>query len=108
MTQIIERTNILASDVTAPGSRYRELQNVIYYGEQRFITYDLYLRTGYTKSGNEKSMAITKGVEYRPDLVSFDFYGFSDNWWKILEVNGMQDIFEFKAGKTIFLPDFGK
>ena len=108
MTQIIEPSSILPSDVSASTSRYRENQNVIYYGEQRFITYDLYIKSGYKKSGNEKVMLISKGVEYRPDLVSFDFYGFPDNWWRILEVNGIMDIFDFKSGKTIFLPDFGR
>lgn len=107
MTQLIESSNIDVTSVVAPNSRYRENQNVVYYGENRFVTFDLYLKKEYVKNGNEKIMVITKGVEYRPDLVSFDFYGFADNWWKILEVNGIMDIFDFKAGKTIFLPELG-
>jgi hypothetical protein len=108
MTQKIEPTNIMVGQVAAVGSRYRSGQNVIYYGDQRFITYDLYIRTPYEKTGTEQVMVISKGVEYRPDLVSFDFYGFGDNWWRILEANGIQDILEFKAGKTILLPEAGK
>tara|TARA_Y100000034_G_scaffold127551_1_gene180486 strand:- start:824 stop:1150 length:327 start_codon:yes stop_codon:yes gene_type:complete len=108
MTQKIEQSNIMVEQVAAVGSRYRTNQNVIYYGDQRFVTYDLYIRTNYEKTNDEQVMVITKGVEYRPDLVSYDFYGFVDNWWRILEANKMQDVFEFKAGKTILLPEMGR
>jgi hypothetical protein len=50
-------------------------------------------------------MVISKGVEHRPDLVSFDHYGHVDNWWRILEANNIKDIWDFKAGTTIILPD---
>lgn len=103
MTQPLIPTNIPAKNVVAPGSRYLD-QNVIYYGENKLITFDTYIRKKYVPRGNERVMLISKGVEYRPDLVSFDIYGFPDNWWRIMEANGMKDIFEFKAGKTIILP----
>jgi hypothetical protein len=32
-------------------------------------------------------------------------YGTPDFWWKILEVNGMKDIFEFKSGENIVIPN---
>jgi hypothetical protein len=104
MTQKIENTKIETRNILAPGSRYMD-QNVIYYGDKKLITFDTYNKKEYTKTGNEKIMVLTKGVEFRPDLVSFDVYGFPDNWWRILEVNGIKDIWEFRAGKTIFLPD---
>ena len=107
MTQKIEVSNVRPDRVTSVGSRYRTRQNVIYYGEQKLITFDLYIRTEYEKSGQEQVMVISKGVEYRPDLVSYDFYGFSENWWKIMEANKIYDIFDFKAGRTIFLPEAG-
>jgi hypothetical protein len=50
-------------------------------------------------------MVITPGVEYRPDLVSYDKYGTPNSWWMILEANGMKDIWDFKSGKTIMLPN---
>jgi hypothetical protein len=78
---------------------------VIYYGEQKFVTFPTYSRDAYVKTGTERVMVIKKGVEFRPDLVSFDVYGFPDNWWRIMEANNMKDIIEFKAGKTIVLPD---
>jgi hypothetical protein len=100
----IQPTNIRSSDVSVVGSRYRS-SDVIYYGEQRYVTFTTYKRTPYVPNGLEKIMLISKGVEYRPDLVAYDRYGFAGHWWKILEVNGMKDIWEFKAGTTIFLPD---
>ena len=48
---------------------------------------------------------IPSGMEFRPDLVSKEKYGVPDFWWKILEANKMKDIFEFRAGKTIILPE---
>lgn len=103
MTQPIEATNIRPRDILSSGSRYID-QNVIYYGEQKFVTFDLYLRKEYDVIGDEDVMVITKGFEYRPDLVSYDYYGYTDDWWKILEFNKMKDIFEFKTGVTISLP----
>lgn len=105
-TTPIERSNVLASQIVATGSRY-ENSPVIFYGEQRFLTFETYIRRNYEPTGNENVMIINKGVEYRPDLVSYDYYGFSDHWWRILEANGMKDIFEFKAGVTIMLPTIG-
>lgn len=105
MTQPIEISDIRTQDILSSGSRYLK-QNVIYYGEQRYITLDLYLRPEYEVDGDEDVMIITKGFEYRPDLVSHDYYGYPDDWWKILEFNKMKDIFEFKTGVTISLPSF--
>lgn len=78
---------------------------VIYYGDQKRLTFETYIRKPYTIQGNEKIMVITKGAEYRPDLIAYEFYGFPDIWWKILEANKMKDIWEFKAGRTILLPN---
>ena len=104
MTVPIEYPPITATSVVTPGSRYRD-QTVIYYGERRFLTFATYVRKPYVPSGSERVMVVTKGLEYRPDLASHDFYGFPDNWWRILEANGMSDVYEFKAGKTVILPN---
>jgi hypothetical protein len=103
MTVPIVYTGTPVQSIMSPVSRYRN-QNVIYYGEQKFLTFDTYLRTPYVASGDEKVMVISKGVEFRPDLVSQSYYGFPDNWWRIMEANGMSDIIEFRAGRTILLP----
>jgi hypothetical protein len=99
----IEYSAVSASAVVDAGSRYLN-SKIIYYGEQRFVTFSTYVRTEYEPTGSENVMVITKGAEYRPDLVSYEYYGYPGNWWRILEVNGMKDIYEFKAGKTIILP----
>ena len=104
MTIPIEYTDLQTKDFVQGGSRYLN-QNVIYYGENKILTFDTYIRPERTRTGKERVMKITKGVEYRPDLVSFDVYGFPEAWWHILEANKMKDIYEFKAGKTIVLPD---
>jgi hypothetical protein len=104
MTQLIENAKVEPDKIMSSGSRYLK-QQVIYYGEQRVLTFDTYNRTNYTPTGQEKVMVISKGLEFRPDLVSFDVYGYVDNWWRILEANKMKDIWEFKAGRTIILPD---
>jgi hypothetical protein len=104
MTQIIESANIETRLFFTPSSRYLK-QEIIYYGEKRIITIDTYNREKYQSSGNEKIMLINKSLEYRPDLVSYKFYGFVDNWWRILEANSMKDVWEFKSGKTIILPN---
>lgn len=104
MTVPITYTNIDPKGILSGGSRYTQ-QNVIYYGDQNFLTFDTYIRREITRTQNEQVMLITKGVEYRPDLVSYDIYGFPEAWWRILEANKMKDVWEFVAGKTIFLPE---
>lgn len=104
MTQPVVLAGIPSQTVVSGSSRYLK-QNVVYYGDQRLLTFDTYIRQTYNRRGDEKVMLVTKGTEYRPDLVSQDVYGFPDNWWRILEANGMKDIFDFKAGVTIILPN---
>lgn len=104
MTVPIEQTDIRTENIVDPNSRYNG-RPIIYYGEQRYLTFETYLRRPYVPNGQEKVMLITKGVEYRPDLVSYDVYGIPDFWWRILEVNNMHDIWDFKTGVTIQLPN---
>jgi hypothetical protein len=104
MTVPIKAANIPVSQVVSGLSRYRS-QSVIYYGEKKLVTFDTYVRRTYKSSGKEKVMLISKGIEYRPDLVSYDVFKTTDAWWKILEANKMKDIWDFKAGTTIILPD---
>lgn len=103
MINPIQLSGIRTDSLLAANSRYLK-QNIIYYGEKRILTFDTYIKKEFTPTGYEKTMLITKGFEYRPDLVSYNYYGFVDYWWKILECNKMKDIFDFKAGKTIILP----
>jgi hypothetical protein len=104
MTVKNQASNINIGSVIQGFSRYKN-QKVIYWGDHNLITFDTYVRKAYIPTGKERVMLITKGVEYRPDLVAYDAYGTVDVWWKILEANGMLDIWEFKSGKTIIIPD---
>ena len=47
---------------------------------------------------------IDGSTAYRPDKVSLMKYGFVDYWYKIMELNKIYDIMDFKAGRTIYLP----
>ena len=40
-----------------------------------------------------------------PEIVSNKVYGSPDFWWKIMEANNIKDIFDFKTGINIRLPD---
>lgn len=104
MTIPIRDTNLRTEVVLKGFSRYRN-SKVIYWSDRNLITFNTYVREPYVPTGKERIMVIKASVEYRPDLVSYDIYRFSDAWWRILEANGMKDIWEFKAGRTIILPD---
>lgn len=103
MANYIEKTNIKSSKFTNNTSRYNDI-NLIYYTEKNFLTYPLYKKNKYSKNNKEKYALITKKYEYRPDLVSYKFYGTPDFWWKIMEANNIKDIFDFKTGLSIKLP----
>lgn len=103
-TIISEAINISKDDIIDRVSRYRK-SRVIYYGELPKTTFEIYKRIPVIADSTiDKVTLITPGWEYRPDLVSFDVYGAPDFWWKIMEVNKLNDILQFKAGLTITLP----
>lgn len=104
MANYIEFTNIRPTRFVTPTSRYVN-SKVIYYTERKLISFNTYKKADIPITNNDKYMVITKGLEYRPDLVSNRAYGFPDLWWKILEANGMKDIYEFKAGENIRIPN---
>jgi hypothetical protein len=104
MTIPIRNANIRTESVLKGFSRYRT-QRVIYWSDNNLLTFNTYVRTPYKVTGKEKIMVVKPTLAYRPDLVSYDVYGFPDAWWKILEANNMKDIWDFKAGVTIILPD---
>ena len=104
MTQLIEISETTPQQLFTALSRYLD-STVIIYSEMRKVTLTTYKRTEFVAEGNEQTMLVTKGIEYRPDLVAFDVYGIPDVWWNILEANHMFDVFDFKAGLTIILPN---
>lgn len=103
MTILIEQSNLRPDNIVSSQSRYLN-QRVIYYSDKKFITFETYIRKAYKPTGKEKVMVITKGVEFRPDLVAYDVYKTQNLWWKIMEANKIYDVFDFVAGRTIILP----
>lgn len=104
MANYIEETNIPASRFAITTSRYYDSE-VLYYTEKKLLTYKTYKRKEVPSNVNDKFMIISKGYEYRPDLVAYRAYRIPELWWKILEANNMKDIMEFKAGVNIRIPN---
>lgn len=103
MANYYEETRIAPSRFVPVTSRYAE-SKVVYYTERKLLTFNTYKKKTFPTASSDKFMVITKGVEFRPDLVSQQAYGTPDFWWKIMEANDMKDIYEFKAGENIRIP----
>lgn len=104
MANYIEYANNLVPGIyVVPTSRYQD-SKVIFYGDQRKITFNTFKRTEIPLNENDKYMLITAAYEYRPDLVSQKAYATPDYWWKILLANNINDIIDFKSGITVRLP----
>jgi hypothetical protein len=104
MANKIEFTNLSAMEFVTRVSRYAD-SRIIYYSDEKIITFETYKKNKFVESSGDKVAVIPPGMEFRPDLVSKEKYGLPDFWWKIMEVNSIKDIFEFKAGRTIVLPE---
>ena len=105
MANKIEYTNLRPTDgFVNYGSRYANSSKIIYYGNNRVLSFTTYKKSRYPESSADKFTVIPPGMEYRPDKVSLETYGTVDYWWKILEANGMNDIYAFKSGTNIRLP----
>lgn len=103
MANFSEVTKIDPKRFVTPTSRYSG-SKVLYYNENKLLTFETYKKTTIPTSTQDKYAVISPGLEYRPDLVSYRAYGTVDFWWKILEANGMKDIWEFKSGENIRIP----
>ena len=103
MANYFEVTKLNPLNFVSFTSRYAE-NKICYYKEDRYLTFSTYKKNNYPSSSRDKYMVITKGYEYRPDLISQKIYGFPDYWWKIMEANNIKDIYNFKAGVNIRIP----
>lgn len=104
MANKIEYSDIDPGEFVTRLSRYHG-SRVVYYSDEKIITFETYKRKKHSPSPNDQVTVITPGMEYRPDLLSFEKYGIPDFWWKIMEANDLKDVTEFRAGKTIVLPE---
>ncbi len=103
MANYIEETDIDTKTFFTTASRYID-STVVYYTDFKRLSLATYKRKTIGVSPNDKFMVIGKGYEYRPDLVSVKVYGLPDFWWRIMEANGISDIYHFKAGVNIRIP----
>lgn len=103
MANYIEQSKINARKFVNISSRYSQ-SPVVYYTEKKILTYSLYRITPIKSTKKDKFTIISKGYEYRPDLMSYEFYGMPDFWWKIMEANKLKDIMQFKSGLSIKIP----
>jgi hypothetical protein len=104
MPNYYEETKIAPKKFVNFSSRYSE-SGVVYYTENKLLTFNTYKKKNYKPSAGDRFMSITANFEYRPDLVSQKAYGTCDFWWKIMEANGIKDIFDFKTGINLRIPD---
>lgn len=104
MPNYIEETKIDPKRFVPVTSRYSD-STVLYYTENKLLTFNTYKKSKTKLSRNDKYYVVTTGTEYRPDLVSNTAYGTVDFWWKIMEANEIKDVFDFKAGLNIRIPD---
>lgn len=103
MPNPVKSTNMEGRKYVSPTSRYVN-SVVIRYGPEGKLTYPIYKKKKLNIAPTDQHYEITKEVEYRPDIVSYRFFGAPDYWWRIMEINGMKDILEFRAGRNIILP----
>lgn len=104
MANKIEYTNLRATQFVPATSRY-ESSRVIKYSDQSITTFETYKKKKFVPSNQDQLTVITTGMEYRPDILSMEKYGTTDFWWRIMEANNIKDVTEFKAGRTIILPE---
>ena len=101
MPKPFEYADFLGNKYVPPTSRYALIPVITYEGK---LAYPIYKKKKLAFHPRDQHYEITKEMEYRPDLVSHKFFGAPDFWWKIMEMNRMQDILEFRAGRNIILP----
>lgn len=103
MANYIAATRIDPKTYYTTASRYANAI-IVYYTDLKRLTLETYKRKEIGVTPNDKFMVIGKGYEFRPDLVSSKVYGMPDFWWRIMEANGLSDIYEFKAVVNIRIP----
>jgi hypothetical protein len=105
MTNKLENSDYSSAAFVTNTSRYAN-NPIIFYtvGNQRRITFETYKRGTYKSSSQDRYTIVPAGWQYRPDKASLAVYGTPDFWWKIMEANGIFDVYDFKAGVNIRIP----
>jgi len=97
-------SKIQANQVVGPTSRYAASQ-VIYWGPHNKITFATYSRRQYPRSERDRWTFVDASEEFRPDKLADRAYGVSNLWWAVMEANGLKDIWDFRTGLNLWLPD---
>jgi hypothetical protein len=104
MANEISYTNYSTTNLVDATSRYNS-RPIIHYGSDKKATFAIYNKSNISMAPGDKFYEITKSMEFRPELVSHQFYGLPDLWWRIMAVNKMKDVMEFRAGRNIVIPN---
>lgn len=99
----VEIVDTPATTYVPKSSRYATSQ-VLLYGENKVATFKTYKRGTMVNSDQDRFTVIPPGEEYRPDLTSYRAYNSPDFWWQIMQINGIFDVYDYKAGKNIRIP----
>ena len=105
MANSIELANQKPTQFVSNSSRYLS-SDVIYWSDKRILTFETYKRKPVVKSSNDKFMIINAGMQYRPDKIAQKAYRkqLIGYWWKIMEANGIFDVFDLKIGTVLRIP----
>lgn len=106
MANYTEQTQLLASRFVNTASRYYD-SDVLYYTENKLLTFSLYRKAEIPISSSDRYLVVSAGQEYRPDLISYLAYGAVDFWWRIMEANGIKDVYDLKVGLNLRIPEAG-
>lgn len=104
MPTTILPSQIRPEQVVGPTSRYLS-SDVIYWGPQHQIAFTTYRRKTYTPTDRDRWTLVDASEEFRPDKVAYRAYGVPALWWAVMEANGLKDIWDFRTGYNLWLPD---
>lgn len=75
----------------------------------QYIIYSPYIKPFLTSFNtlinNSQTINMTQRYMYRPDYVSYDYYGTTDLWYLIMRVNNVYSIIKFNMN-TIIVPNY--
>jgi len=98
----------IANEVTGPvdlaSSRYMRSRVYVFEGSDK-MSFEIYKRVPIPLSENDRYTVVEAQHQYRPDLMSYEIWGFSDYWWVLLAANNIWDIYDFKIGTNIRIPN---
>jgi hypothetical protein len=103
MSNQVQIANLNNNSFVDNTSRYKT-SLIYYYGSDNLITFETYKKQKVRFDPNDRFYVITKGSEFRPDLVANKVYGVPSLWWRIMEANDIKDIWDFRAGLNIRIP----